>query len=137
MTGFDIALTKIGLQEKKDKNELMKFFLDNHISCDPSTTPWCAAFMNSCERASGKPGTGSLAARSFSNYGEELDCWDNAKEGDIVVFDFEGDGVHGHVTYFVKWQDESSTIECLGGNQADEVKYSSYPQNKIINIRRS
>ena len=77
MRSIDVAKTMLGLQEKKDRVKLIDFFTKHSIRgdivVDPSQTPWCACFVNACERAAGKKGTGLQNARSFLNYGEEIE----------------------------------------------------------------
>lgn len=139
MKGIDIAKTHIGLQEVRDRKKITAFLVANaknrDIVVDPSKTPWCAAYVNACERASGKPGNGMLNARSFLKYGKVVDG-DQAKEGDIIIFARGSNGWSGHVAYFVKWDDDANTVICLGGNQSDMVCYSHYSQDRILGIRR-
>lgn len=148
MLGIEVALTKLGLNEHDNKSQLMAFFISEGESLNPQTTAWCAAFVGACERKAGKKGTGMYNARSYLKYGEEIHFKDshgnidlaNAREGDICIFDFEHDGVHGHVTYFVNIatdEEGNLRIKCLGGNQQDEVKYSYYPADSLIGLRRS
>lgn len=136
MKGIEVAKTYLGMREVRDRVLLQEFFSSQGISCNPKTTPWCAAFVNSCERSAGFKGNGRLNARSFLTYGVNIDE-ENAEEGDILIFDFEGDGIHGHVTYFVEWDDDNNQVKCLGGNQTDQVCYAYYSQDKIVGIRRS
>lgn len=135
-TGIDVALVHLNQQERRDRANLMRFFKANRIDCDPVTTPWCAAFINACEREAGNKGTGLLNARSFLKYGVPVDP-DLAEDGDIVIFSRGSNGYSGHVTYFHKWDDNTNTVICLGGNQSDMVCYASYTQDRIIGIRRS
>lgn len=140
MIGIDYMKQYLGKQEVKDKTELRAFFrahaIKNDIDIDPSKVAWCAAMVNACERAAGKPGTGKLLAQSFNKYGKEVLCKD-ARPGDIVVFHFPTDKPgHGHVTYFVAWDDANNKVKCLGGNQRDEVNISVYSHDHIIHIRR-
>lgn len=141
MLGIEIAKEYLGLQEKTDKKDLIAFFreqaINNDIIIDPSTTPWCSAFMNSCERAVGNPGTGKLNARSWLKYGKEVSRSD-VREGDLLVFERGNSSWQGHITYFVNFQEKISGmwINCLGGNQSDSVCYSMYPLNRLLGIRR-
>lgn len=136
MKGIEVAKQHLGQQEIRDRSALINFFKANNINCDPKTTPWCAAFINATERSVGNKGTGSLAARSFLKYGTKVEE-DDALEGDIVIFARGSNGYSGHVTYFVKWDDDNNTVIVLGGNQSDMVCYSHYSQDRIIGIRRS
>ncbi len=137
MRGIDVAKKYLGYEEVKNKKELMSLFksaaVHNDIVIDPSTTPWCAAWINFCERSAGKPGTGKLNARSFLDYGDKISIRD-ALEGDIVIFERGHNGWSGHVTYFVK--KIADGIQVLGGNQKDSVCYSNYPLTGLLGIRR-
>lgn len=140
MRGIDVAKQMVGLQEIRDRKKLLEFF-KKHIKkgeylLDPSTTPWCARFVTCCEREIGKEGTGKDNARSYLDYGEKVELED-AKEGDIVIFERGNSSWQGHVTYFVKWIDDSDSVQVLGGNQMDKICYKLYPQDKILGIRRS
>ena len=136
MTGLDIAKTKLGLQEVKDRAKLIEFFKAANINLDPQTTPWCAAFVNACEVAAGKVGTKKVNARSFLTYGVAVKRED-AKEGDIVILSRGHSAWQGHVAYFVSIDDKNSLVTLLGGNQADKVCMSKYDTAKILGIRRS
>lgn len=141
MKGIDVARQYVGLNESADKEKLMELFKaqahDKDILIDPSKTSWCAAFMNATQRAAGGTGNGKLNAQSFLTYGEEVENFDDAEEGDIVIFHFPTDqDWQGHVTYFVKWNDDANVIMCLGGNQRNAVNIAAYSQDFIKKIRR-
>lgn len=140
MLGIEVMKQHLGQQEIRDRTVLKQFLAsqahNGDIAIDPARISWCAAMMNACERSVGNPGTGLLNARSFLTYGKPVDA-DHAQEGDIVVFHFPfDDASHGHVTYFVEWDDADNKIKCLGGNQSNMVKYSEYIQDYVVDIRR-
>lgn len=139
--GIDIAKEYLGCQEVRDKEKIEELLKeeshDRDLDIDPQFVSWCAAFMNATQRKAGGKGTGSLAALSFKNYGDDVSDWDQAQEGDIVCFVFPDDlPGHGHVTYFVEWNDENNTVSCLGGNQNNSVNISRYSQDYVVAIRR-
>jgi uncharacterized protein (TIGR02594 family) len=140
MKAYDIAKQHIGLQEVRDRKELIgllkQFAIKNDIVIDPKTTPWCAAFVNAMERAAGNKGTGKLNARSFSKYGSKIEI-NKAKEGDIVVFTRGSNSWQGHVAYLHKIDKKTNTVICLGGNQNDAVCYAHYSLDRLIDIRRA
>lgn len=137
MLGIDIAKTKIGLQEKDDNTELRQFLKENSrqgdIDVDPATTPWCACFVNACEREAGNKGTGMQNARSFLDYGHIIPLAE-IKYGDICVFPRANSSWQGHVTYFEKW--DNGALICIGGNQADEVCEERFSPKSLLGIRR-
>lgn len=136
MNPFNLAKEMLGLQEVRDRKRLMEFFKQNGFNFDPSKYPWCAVFVNCCERACGKSGTGKENARSFEKYGKEINEED-AQPGDIIVLKRGISNWQGHVGYFVEWRDDENTVVVLGGNQSDRVCYAKYIQDNILGMRRS
>ncbi|HEY3526930.1 MAG TPA: TIGR02594 family protein [Nitrososphaeraceae archaeon] len=135
MTGIDKAYEYLGKQEIRDRKELMSFMKKYKIYIDPKTTPWCAGFVNACERSVGKPGTGLLNARSFLKYGKVINRG-LTRIGDILVFARGSNGWSGHVAYLLKWDDANNRVLCLGGNQSDMVCKAWYSQDRLLGIRR-
>jgi uncharacterized protein (TIGR02594 family) len=135
MSGYDEMKKLLGLHEVKDRKELMKYMAKYKMPIDPATTPWCAAIMNACERAAGKPGNGRYNARSFLTYGTEVKPKD-VKKGDLVVFARGGSSWQGHIAY-VDGIEADGTIRTLGGNQSDKVCISWYAKNRLLGFRRS
>lgn len=98
-------------------------------------TPWCAGFANSVLMTTGHGGTGSLAARSFLNYGTPTK---EPSQGDVVVFkDLTGanNPAHGHVGFYAGEGDKPGMIKVLGGNQSGAVSIKQYPASKVIGYR--
>lgn len=137
MTGYKIAKTMLGFHENKHTKQLDEF-INKRVSAwkglHVNSTPWCAAFVNACEREVGNKGTGLLNARSFVKYGQPVDIR-NTKPGDIVVFSRGGSVWQGHVAYVDGV--ERGLIRTLGGNQSDSVSIGWYPINRVIAIRRA
>lgn len=126
------ALSFVGVNEHKDREALGRV-MTRMIgqSVDPSTTPWCAAFVNTVLRANGQQGTGSLAARSFLNWGRPTN---NPQQGDIVVMSRGGDTSKGHVGFYMG-RDSNGNILVLGGNQGDAVNIKAVNPNSILGAR--
>ncbi len=139
MIPIDFAKSKVGLQEVRDNKALKALFkqyaVDGDILIDPATTPWCAAFMNVCLRAAGKPGNGRLNAQSFLAYGEPIKTLQSAQRGDLLIFARGGSTWQGHITFF-DGIERPKVIRCLGGNQGDAVSYSFYGADRLLGIRR-
>lgn len=100
---------------------------------DPQTTAWCAAAVNTALEQTGQKGTGSLAARSFLEWGQPVD---QPQRGDIAVFS-RGDpnGWQGHVGFFDGYNPDG-TIRVLGGNQGDAVSIAAYSPDRLLGFRR-
>jgi uncharacterized protein (TIGR02594 family) len=87
------------------------------IPSEGDETSWCAAFVNFCLLASGRPVTGSAQSGSFRN-DVNYPAVDRPKIGDIVIFRRkgpEGDKGFGHVGFFLS--EDGAAVEVLGGNQ--------------------
>jgi uncharacterized protein (TIGR02594 family) len=139
MLGIDFAKKYLKYHEVKDRTKLTeilkKYSIKGDLNIDPSTTPWCAAFVNAMERAVGNPGNGKLNARSFLTYGHPIEGLKFARRGDILVFSRGGSTWQGHVTYLDAIE-PNGLLRCLGGNQSDSVSVGWYPKSRLIGIRR-
>jgi uncharacterized protein (TIGR02594 family) len=95
-------------------------------------TPWCAAFVGGVLEECGYKSTRSAAARSYSNYGVELN---KPAYGCIVVL-WRGrpDGPFGHVGYLVG-KDQKGNLMILGGNQGDMVSIRPFSPERVIAFR--
>lgn len=131
-----IAQAAQGVKEIKGErhNSVILEYFDHvgHGWVKDDETPWCAAFVGACLERSGIKSTGSLAARSYLNWGKEVTT---PKYGDIVVF-WRGkkNGWQGHVGFFVK--EDRGYIYVLGGNQRNAVNVSRYPKSRLLGYRR-
>ncbi len=63
---------------------LEMFRISGHPEVKEDETPWCAAFVGSCLRLAGYRSSGSLGARSYEGFGDDLK--EEPKRGCIVVF---------------------------------------------------
>lgn len=128
---IDIANDYEGLHEKKDREQLKEF-----LGVDPVTTEWCAAFVNAVLKEQGIEGTGSLVARSFTKWGDEVD---EPKYGDIVVFPRGSSTWQGHVGFYVDHytQNGEKYYIIIGGNQDDEVNFSDFKAKEALSVRRA
>lgn len=100
-------------------------------------TSWCALFMNWVMRQINIPGTGSLAARSFLDFG--LPVISERTVGDIAVFwRVSPASWQGHVGLYLNSveRDGKEWLRILGGNQGDQVKVSEFPATQLLTYRR-
>lgn len=114
----------IGLHEKIHNNILKPL-----MNVNPVRTPWCAAFVNAILEKTGFKGSGSLQARSFTNYGVKTN---DPQKGDIVV-------MRTHVGFFegYTYRNGKKYVIVLGGNQNNRVQISEYPASKVIAYRKA
>lgn len=117
------------------RNILQSLFKQAGQNVDPTMTAWCAAFVNAVLATNGLPGTGSLAAKSFLNYGQDTTA--NPKVGDIVVLNRDGGG---HVGFFEGY-DSSGRVLVTGGNQGPpgkgKVSTVPYAAKDVLGFRRA
>jgi uncharacterized protein (TIGR02594 family) len=111
---------------------IVHFFVDATTMRSPQgdETYWCAAFTNWCLMTAGQARTQDAASKSFRE-------WHRVNEpaaiGDLVVYRAVGDPQHGHVGFFMGF-DEDGRIRTLGGNQRPQgggrpmICIQSYPR---------
>ncbi|WP_267396555.1 MULTISPECIES: TIGR02594 family protein [unclassified Sphingomonas] len=113
------------------KATLKDLFSPAGINIDPEKTAWCAAFVNAVLAGQGIKGNGSLAAKSFLNYGTATS---KPEQGDIVVLKV---GKGDHVGFYAGEKD--GRVQVTGGNQAGgtAVSTSSFPRSDVEAFRRA
>jgi uncharacterized protein (TIGR02594 family) len=116
-----------------DNPQIVEMFrVSGHPEIKDDETPWCAAFVGACLRLSGFRSSGSLGARSYQNFGQDLK---NAPtRGCIVVF-WRGDpkAETGHVAFYD--HDDGDRVFVLGGNQNDAVNVAAFPKSRVLSYR--
>lgn len=131
---FSLAGKQIGLNEREQAAALTDYLKNGGQNLNPQELAWCAAFVNASLEQSGIKGTGSNMARSFLDWGQEVDT---PQRGDLAVFS-RGDpnGPYGHVGFFDGYNPDG-TIRVLGGNQQDAVNVLSYSADNLLGFRRA
>ncbi|MDE5461333.1 TIGR02594 family protein [Bradyrhizobium sp. CSS354] len=133
---FSVAMHFKGLTEvhgSVDNPKIVEMFrISGHPEVKDDETPWCAAFVGVCLRLSGYRSSGSLGARSYQNFGEDLK---NAPQrGCIVVFTRGSPKAStGHVAFYD--HDDGDHVIVLGGNQGDAVTMASFPKSRVLTYR--
>ena len=136
MKPFEIALKEYGTWEwpgNENNPRVVNYFKEiGQKWVNDDETAWCAAFANWCLLKSKKPTTGSLAARSFLNYGAATQT---PELGDICVF-WRGqkNGAEGHVGFYIS--ETPNYLYVLGGNQADQVNISKISKTQLLGYRK-
>jgi CHAP domain-containing protein len=111
----DFAFGEVGTKESPANTNRTKYgewFGYNGVA-------WCAEFVSYCYHWAGFP-LGKLqykngiagcpwAVHHFTET-KEIIYWDMAKPGDLVFFDWNGDGRYDHVAIFNGWKDKSAGI---------------------------
>ena len=133
---YDLALKELGTYEwaEGDNPVVLKYYADaGNPQIKHDSVPWCAAFVGAMiNRAGGRP-TYELLARSYLEWGTVVK-WEDARPGDVIVFQRGNSSWQGHVAFFEKWN--GKYVQVLGGNQRDRVSQAKYLKSKILGIRR-
>lgn len=134
---FKIALGEYGTTEwpgATHNPKVMKYFKDcGFPTVKDDETSWCSAFVCWCIQKAGMKHSGSLAARSWMNWGEPVF---DPQVGDIAVF-WRNDpkGWQGHVGFFVR--QNGDRVFVLGGNQSNQVCIDDYAGAQLLGYRRA
>lgn len=111
----------------KDNPFIMSLYPDGNYPQQHDEVPWCACFVNAALKRNGYKGSNSAAAKSFDKYGTACE----PKYGAIITLRHANGG--RHVTFFSHWVNEAAGLAaCLGGNQANSVKVSTYNFKKEL-----
>ena len=132
---LQLARGEIGVKEitgPEHNPAVIGYFRDAGFpEIDNDETAWCAGFANACLERSGYPGSKSLAARSFLNWGKVVK---RPYPGCIAVFS-RGDprGWQGHVGFYVG--ESGGKINVLGGNQSNQVSIAGQSKARLLGYR--
>lgn len=133
---MDAARAEIGTRETvgpEANPDVVSYYAEaGHPEVTDDETAWCAAYVGAMLARSGLPSTGSLAARSYLNYGRKID---QPEPGCIVVF-WRGSPTswQGHVAFYVR-DDGAKHVRVLGGNQNNAVSEARYPKSQVLGYR--
>jgi uncharacterized protein (TIGR02594 family) len=132
-TPAEVAAAFTGFTETEHEDVLSSFIAKTAgQKLSPAKTAWCAAFVNGALGATGQEGTGTLLARDFLNWGEEVK---SPTKGDVVVFSRGNSSWQGHVGFYVG-ENEDGDIQVLGGNQSNKVSIQTYSRDDLLGFRR-
>ncbi len=133
---FSVATHFKGLSEvhgSVNNPQIVEMFkVSAHAEIKDDETPWCAAFVGGCLRLSGYASSGSVGARSYRTFGDDLK--QEPRRGCIVVF-WRGSPTSetGHVAFFD--HDDGDNVAVLGGNQGDSVAIAKFPKSRVLAYR--
>ena len=128
-----LARAELGVREgagAANSPTVLKYYEDaGHPEVDHDDVAWCAAFVGAMLKRAGLPHSGSLAARSYLQWGKAV-----AKPypGCVAVFR-RGKGWQGHVAFYLSQGSKGITI--LGGNQGDAVSIIHMPPADLLGYR--
>ena len=147
ISAFDIAQRFTGTKEiagSMDNPQLMAMLNLDMAWPKNDEVPWCSAFTNYVCWLIRLPRSKSLLARSWLEIGMGVELEHAVVGYDVVILQRGGGDqpgpenttASGHVGFFAGVSTDFEWVELLGGNQADQVKVSRYPTNRILGIRR-
>lgn len=130
------ALADLGTKEKPGPGsnpDVVSYYAESgNPGIKDDAVAWCAAFTGAMLSRAGLKGTGSLAARSYLNYGAKLST-NNVPRGAILIFRRGTSSWQGHVCFCLK--DEGSRVQVIGGNQSDAVTVATYSKAALLGAR--
>jgi len=132
-----VARQELGIHEIKGPEaaeRIVEYAKHTSLRASSDEVPWCSSFANFVVDTAGFKGTNSAAARPWVKWGKKLD---KPIPGCIVVLDRKdaNNPRAAHVTFFLNEERAHGTIRCIGGNQGDMVKESSYLVEKVLGYR--
>jgi uncharacterized protein (TIGR02594 family) len=136
MKHYELALKEIGTVEWKDGSnpKVVAYFRDaGHPVVVDDATAWCAAFVGAMLKRAGIKPSGSLLARSYLKWGQEVPIA-QAKRGDIGIIPRGDSTWQGHVFFIDRIV--GGRVYALGGNQSDSVNVTTYPAASLLGVRR-
>jgi uncharacterized protein (TIGR02594 family) len=128
----DIAKGEIGVREvpgAPDTPRILEYHDCTSLDACDDETPWCSSFVNWVIKQAGFKGTGSAAARSWLSWGVPAD---KPVRGCVVILK-RGAPPSGHVAIYDG--DNGALVVCIGGNQGDAVKFSSFRKSDVLGYR--
>lgn len=133
---LELARGQVGVKEipgNKHNPTVVQYFAEaSHAEIRDDETPWCAAFVGAMLHRAGIKPSGSLMARSYLRYGDELK---KPIVGAIAIFPRAGSPGSGHVTFVDDVSEDGKTFSGLGGNQRNSVCRVTYRTSEALGFR--
>ena len=146
--GYTISRNCLGLAEIPGAGEhpaiRWAFDLAGLPLAHDDTEAWCGSWQGLTAYLAGEPVPAYPArARSWLSVGLEIQLMD-ALEGDTLVLSRGGDqqpgpevlDAQGHVGRLVSHDADLQEVRILAGNQGNRVSIASFPDSRILGIRR-
>ncbi|MBX3443885.1 MAG: TIGR02594 family protein [Planctomyces sp.] len=131
-----VAIDELGVSEiqgARHNQRIVDYHQTTTLRAQTDEVPWCSSFVNWVMIQAGFPGTNNALAKSWLNWGSKLE---QGRYGAITVIKrigktsdaATGSGTGYHVGFYASGT--TSSVQLLGGNQGDQVKYSNFPMSK-------
>jgi uncharacterized protein (TIGR02594 family) len=139
---LQVAMGEIGIKEypgPADNPRIQQYHQETSLASSDDETSWCSSFVNWCMETAGVEGTSSAAARSWLRWGRPVEHYCTTPRavlqrlGAVVVLRRGRETWQGHVTFLL--EQEGDRLICLGGNQGNAVKVSSYSAADLLGMR--
>lgn len=122
-----------------DDPRIVQYHSTTTLDATDDEVPWCSSFVNWCVERAGFAPTRSAMARSWLEWGIQLDP---PAYGSIVIISRGGGeqpgpkviNAPGHVGFYVG-HSRPLELAILGGNQGDAVSIHHYPQSRVLGFR--
>jgi len=128
---FANAMNEIGQKEIRggENPRIIEYHATTTLKGKEDEIPWCSSFVNWCLTQAGVTGTNSAAAKSWLAWGKGIippvaGCICVIKQKNNGSDPSTGSASGYHVAFWIK--EENGRVFLLGGNQADQVKVSSF-----------
>lgn len=137
MTGprwLEIARGELGVAEVQGPGSnprVIEYHAATTLKATSDDVPWCSAFVNWVMAQAGVKGTGSAAARSWTEWGQAC----RPAEGCVVVLSRGPGPTSGHVGLLVRIEPKAGRVVLLGGNQGDKVSVAAFPVSRVLAFR--
>ena len=117
----EIAKAEIGTTENPPNSNNSKY----NIWFNLPNMPWCGMFVSWCYAMRGKPLPNIGFKKGFAGcqtavayFKKNNRIVTNPNPGDIVFFDWNGDGRYDHTGIFVEWIEQGKSFHSVEGNTA-------------------
>lgn len=133
LEAYKTAHGELGVKEVRggENTRIIEYHASTRLKANEDEVPWCSAFMCWCLERVGIISTKSAAARSYLDWGVEIE---EPYEGCVVIFK-RGEPPAAHVAFYVK--ESGDWLFCLGGNQNDKVCVNAYPKSDLLGYREA
>jgi uncharacterized protein (TIGR02594 family) len=129
---MDIAKLEIGQCESLSdvpNPRIIEYHSKTTLDSKLDATAWCASFVTWVLDKSKMKNMKSAWAKDYLNYGIKLD---SPIYGCLVILSRGQNS--GHVAFFNK-ENADGTLNLLGGNQDNQVKYKDFPKDHVLGYR--
>lgn len=131
---YEIALKEYKTAEivgGVDNPRIVEYHSATTLKADDDETAWCSSFVNWCCKQAGVKGTNSASARSWLNWGKEVN---KPYLGCVVVLRRGNSNWQGHVGFYAGKERENHIL-VYGGNQKNKVCYLWLKKENVIGYR--